>query len=74
MATSPKVYKTEMKQILKDKGFVLRTENGFSMYGIPNTPFSFRSCISPQTIESPKSIRIFNQIVEDALNYSNRYL
>ena len=42
MATSPKVYKTEMKQILKDKGFVysrnrIITNPDDSIYGTKTT-------------------------------------
>ncbi len=65
------VFPYRMEQILKEKGFVFTSQNGFTWYSIPGVPFSFKTHIQ---FNHPIPINIFNQRVESALEYSNQYL
>jgi hypothetical protein len=72
-----KIQPTQMKQILKDKGFVLTRENGISMYSIPGVPFSengFHTHIPESLINNPRQAETFRYLVEDTIEYSNDYL
>jgi hypothetical protein len=71
-----KIQPTQMKQILKDKGFVLTTENGFNMYSIPGVPFSENGMythLKESLINNPRQAETFRYLLEDAIEYSNDY-
>jgi hypothetical protein len=74
MKNSQNIYPSQMEQILKDKGFVYSSENGFHLYSIPGVPFSFNTHIGLNQLEHPNDKYIFNRMVESALEYSNQYL
>lgn len=73
MNNSQNIYPFKMKQILKDKGFVLKSENGFRMYSIPGVPFSFNTHLASGNFDHPKPINIFYQMVENAISFGNHY-
>lgn len=74
MNNSQNIYPSQMEQILKDKGFVLVSQNGFHLYSIPGVPLSLNTHIGLNQLENPLPLYIFNQRVESALEYSNQYL
>ena len=76
MNNSEKVYihPHQMEQILKDRGFKLSSESGFTLYSIPGVPFSNKTHIGANRLEWPVLFDMFYYEVETALKYSNEYL
>lgn len=76
MNNSQKVYVNpyQMEQILKDRGFKLSSESGFTFYSIPGVPFSTKTHIGANRLEWPVLFDMFYYEVETALKYSNEYL
>lgn len=74
MNNQKRIYPTQMKQILKEKGFVITTEPGFPMYGIPGVPWSFHTHCELGAINNPMSINKFNKKLESLLFYNSMYL
>ena len=68
------IHPYQMEDILKERGFKLSSESGFTLYSIPGVPFSYHTHIGANRLEWSQPFDKFYYEVEQAVKYSNEYL